>query len=132
MEINDRVKELRKHLKLTQDQFSEALNITRSSLSVIEIGKSVVTERNIKEICNKFNVNPDWLRYGEGEMFREMSFEEELSEYFGEVLSSSGPSKEFQKRLIHALAQLDDDGWKALEKITDTLLEKYKNSGTDN
>lgn len=127
MTINERVKELRKTLKLTQDQFAEELNITRSSLSVIEIGKTAVTERNIKEICNKFNVNQDWIRYGEGEMFREMSFEEELAEYFGEVITNtSDSSKEFQRRLIHALSKLDDTDWKVLEKIADQLLEKNK------
>jgi transcriptional regulator with XRE-family HTH domain len=127
MTINERVKELRKALKLTQDQFAEELNITRSSLSVIEIGKTAVTERNIKEICNKFNVNQDWIRYGEGEMFREMSFEEELAEYFGEVITNtSDSSKEFQRRLIHALSKLDDTDWKVLEKIADQLLEKNK------
>ena len=127
MTINERVKELRKALKLTQDQFADELNITRSSLSVIEIGKTAVTERNIKEICNKFKVNQDWIRYGEGEMFREMSFEEELAEYFGEVITNtSDSSKEFQRRLIHALSKLDDTDWKVLEKIADQLLEKNK------
>ena len=127
MTINERVKEVRKALKLTQDQFADELNITRSSLSVIEIGKTAVTERNIKEICSKFKVNQDWIRYGEGEMFKEMSFEEELAEYFGEVITNtSDSSKEFQRRLIHALSKLDDTDWKVLEKIADQLLEKNK------
>ena len=126
MTINERVKELRKALKLTQDQFAEALNITRSSLSVIEIGKTVVTERNNKVICNKFNVNPDWLRYGDGEVFKEMSYEEEIAEYLGNILSSSNISNDFQKRLIYALSKLDDTDWKVLEKIAENLLEKNK------
>ena len=45
--VNERIKYLRKDvLRLTQEKFAADLHITRSSLSVIEIGKTV-TDRNI-------------------------------------------------------------------------------------
>ena len=111
---------------MTQENFAKSINITRSSIALIETEKTTLTERNISEICRTFKVNPDWLRYGEGEVFKELSYEEELAEYFGNVLATSDISKDFQKRLIYALSKLDDTDWKVLEKIADQLLEKNK------
>lgn len=122
MNINERIKHLRKNvLKLTQEQFSEDLHITRSSLSVIEIGKSVVTDRNIITICEKYNVNESWLREGIEPMFKEMSAEEEIAAYMGDLLSNNDEDREFQRRFIKALSKLDVKDWKVIEKIVDDM-----------
>ena len=71
MEISERIKVLRKDiLKLTQQDFSEALNMSRSNMGNIEIGRIAVTDRVISDICEKFNVNEEWLRFGNGQMFQ--------------------------------------------------------------
>ena len=62
--MNKRVKELRKVLNLSQKEFADKLQITQAGLSKIEVGGSILTERNIKTICEKFNINEDWLRNG--------------------------------------------------------------------
>jgi transcriptional regulator with XRE-family HTH domain len=67
--MNTRVKQLRKYLGLTQEQFANAIGIKGGSLSMIEIGKSVVTEQNLKLICSTYNVSENWLKTGEGDMF---------------------------------------------------------------
>ena len=122
MNISERIKHLRKNvLKLTQEQFSEDLHITRSSLSVIEIGKSVVTDRNIITICEKYNVNESWLREGIEPMFKEMSAEEEIAAYMGDLLSNNDEDREFQRRFIKALSKLDVKDWKVIEKIVDDM-----------
>jgi len=72
--INDRVKKIRKTLKMTQVEFAKILGIKGGSISVIELG-SPVTEPNIKLICTPSRlqdgktVNEDWLRTGNGDMF---------------------------------------------------------------
>lgn len=122
MNINERIKHLRKNvLKLTQEQFSEDLHITRSSLSVIEIGKSVVTDRNIITICEKYNVNESWLREGIEPMFKEMSAEEEIAAYMGDLLSNNDEDREFQRRFIKALSKLDVKDWRVIEKIVNDM-----------
>lgn len=122
MNINERIKHLRKNvLKLTQEQFSEGLHITRSSLSVIEIGKSVVTDRNIITICEKYNVNESWLREGIEPMFKEMSAEEEIAAYMGDLLSNNDEDREFQRRFIKALSKLDVKDWRVIEKIVNDM-----------
>lgn len=67
--INGRIKELRKVLDLNQLEFSRKIGIKQTSLSLIETGKNNLTEQNIKLICMMFNVNEKWLRFGEGEIF---------------------------------------------------------------
>jgi transcriptional regulator with XRE-family HTH domain len=66
----ERIVSLRKHLGLTQMEFAEKLGISRSAISLIEIGKNPLTEQNIKTISLTFGVNEKWLRSGNGEMFK--------------------------------------------------------------
>lgn len=71
MNINDRVRDVRNALDLTQKDFGQRLAIAQSYLTNIETGKREVTEKIQKLICLQFNVNEDWLRTGKGEMFVE-------------------------------------------------------------
>ncbi len=67
--INERLKEIRETLKLSQSEFAKKLNLQRNSISLVENGKRNLSDRTIQDICNKFNVNEEWLRDGIGEMF---------------------------------------------------------------
>lgn len=116
LNIHDRIKHLRKGvLKLTQQEFSDALNISRSNMGNIEIGRIAVTDRVISDICLKYNVNEKWLRFGTGEVFVELSREEYIAEFIGRTLKNQETS--FKKRYIEMLSKLDDEGWEALEKV---------------
>ena len=67
--MNNRFKQIREELNLSQEEMGEAIGITRSGISNIESGKRSVSERHIKLLCSAYNVNKHWLRTGEGEMF---------------------------------------------------------------
>ena len=69
MEIFERLKYIRKTLNLTQKNFAKEIGMSRSGYSQIEIGDRPISDRLIKSICMAFNVNENWLRTGEGEMF---------------------------------------------------------------
>ena len=69
----ERLKMLRKTLKLSQNQFSQKINFGQSSYANIENGTRNLTDRTIQLICNEFGVNEKWLRTGEGEMFNQKS-----------------------------------------------------------
>lgn len=73
MEINDRIKELRKkYLKLTQEKFGKELGVSRDVIYNVEANRLARPEQKepiYKLICEKFNVNENWLKYGEGEIF---------------------------------------------------------------
>ena len=67
--LNERLKELRKSLNLSQKAFAEKLGITDSGLSNLESGKRNLTEQMIISICREFNVNRAWLVEGAGDTF---------------------------------------------------------------
>ena len=67
--MNNRLKELRKALGLSQKAFAEKLGITDSGLSNLESGKRNLTEQMVISICREFNVNRAWLVEGVGDVF---------------------------------------------------------------
>lgn len=66
--MNDRIKELRIKLNMTQPEFGERLGVAFSTVSGWEI-RGKVKNSSVLSICKTFNVNENWLRYGKGEMF---------------------------------------------------------------
>jgi transcriptional regulator with XRE-family HTH domain len=66
--MGTRLAELRKSLGLTQTQFADRIGLKFSTISMVEIGKTPLTEPNIRLICLTFDVNETWLRTGEGVM----------------------------------------------------------------
>lgn len=68
-EMRDRIKELRQRLELTQKEFGNAIGVGTSAVSYLEAGKSKLTESNLMLICERWNVNKEWLLYGSGDMF---------------------------------------------------------------
>jgi len=113
--MGERVKELRKALGLSGEKFGEKIGLKRNSLSQIETGKNNLSEQNILAICREFNVNEEWLRSGTGEMFKDMTLDEEIISFIGDIQWDA--SNTFKKRFISAIAKLNEEEWKVLEKI---------------
>ena len=67
--MNERIKEVRRILKMSQRAFGKRLGVTGSTISTIETGERNLTERMIKSVCREFNVAYLWLTTGSGEMF---------------------------------------------------------------
>lgn len=63
--INERFREAREHLELTQTEFATKANRTRSEISNIEYNKTTPKEEVIKAVCAAHNINPGFLRDGE-------------------------------------------------------------------
>lgn len=123
--MKDRIRTLRKeNLHLTQESFGEPLGLTRANIANIEAGRISVTDRVVISICEKFNVSEEWLRYGQGEIFKELSMEEEIAKFVGRVLKDQDDT--FKKRFIEMLSKLDDSGWNALEAVAEAFLKVKK------
>jgi len=69
MAENERLKEIRIKLGLTQRMFSESLEIKQGSYSNVVRGKAGVSALLLKNLVRKYRVNPLWLCVGEGGMF---------------------------------------------------------------
>ncbi len=63
---------------MTQEKFGNELGVTKTAISKMELGIYSVTDTMIRLICSTFNVNETWLRTGEGEMFCEISEDDQL------------------------------------------------------
>ena len=122
MTENERVKELRKSLGLTQEKFGERVGLKKSAISQIESRVNGVTDQLRLAVFREFNVNEDWLRTGEGEMFVEPNDDEDITRFMGDVLSDQ---PDFRRRLISVLSRMTPDEWELLEaKIRELAAEE--------
>jgi len=86
MTILDRIRLVRKTLELNQMEFARKIGLTQTALSMIELEKVALTDKNIKLICATFAIDEAWLRTGKGEMFGAQSpYEKELLETFNKL-----------------------------------------------
>lgn len=125
--MKDRLKQLRKTLGLTQQAFADKLGVKRNTVGQWECGINPLTDAIILSICREFDVDEEWLRTGEGEMFVIRSDEEEIAAFLGDVLSEEGET--YKKQLILALANLSDEGWRGIKEFLDALIAEKKERG---
>ena len=69
--MNERIKMIRKQLKLTQQEFGVEIGTTRDAIASYENGRVLPDKTMRMLICQKFNVNETWLETGEGAPYKE-------------------------------------------------------------
>ena len=74
--INQRVKKIREKIGLNQREFSKLLSLSGGYIAGIEVNLRKVNDRLIKLILSQFDVNEEWLRFGNGEMFNKKKTDE--------------------------------------------------------
>ena len=120
--MNERIKELRKVLGVTQQEFADNIKVKRNTVATYEMGRSIPSDSAIALICEKYGVNEEWLRTGIGEMFLNEAKDIQITNLLGDVLNLD--QTDFKRRLVSALAKLDKDGWTKLEELIDMISEK--------
>lgn len=120
--MNERIKSIRNALNLTQQEFADKIKIKRNTVATYEMGRSVPSDSAIALICKEFNVNETWLRTGEGDMFIQLTRDEQIEQFVGELLKDEDDS--FKRRIISGLAALDAAGWQVLEEFLDSIQKK--------
>lgn len=119
MNIAERIRHLRKNeLKMTQDDFASKIDISRSNIGNIEIGRIAVTERIIASICREFSVNEEWLRTGSGEMFKQPS--DEIGYYVEDLLEYDGHGNPFYDMIIEMMKKYQE-----LDEKSKTVIREY-------
>ncbi|WP_329808843.1 helix-turn-helix transcriptional regulator [Enterocloster citroniae] len=128
MSENERIKEIRKTLKMTMERFGERLGVTKTAISNIEKSKRNVTEQMRKAICREFNINGDWLRTGNGEMFVQLSQEDETAHIVQDMLgSNTGSFYNIILEIAKSYKKLSPTSQKALDELADNLLSSLAN-----
>lgn len=115
----NRIKQLRKTLGYTQEQFGKRIGLKKPTISLLENGAQKLSTQNRLAILREFNVNPDWLDNGEGEMFIQFKNTDELMQFVSEITEAD--DSDIRKRLLNALAQLPPEDWNVIEEIIDTV-----------
>lgn len=102
--MKNRIKEIRKNFKLSQDSFGKRLGITGASVSRIESGDREPSDQTILSICREFGVSRLWLEHGEGPMLSPQS-DNDISI----ITRAMEGQSEAKKRLIRLIAEMPDD-----------------------
>ena len=84
--MNTRIKQIREYWELTQEEFGKKIGSARNTIANYENGNRNPSNSVIISICREFNVNEDWLRTGNGEMFKESPLRNEVGYYVEEFL----------------------------------------------
>lgn len=126
MTIGERIKEVRKNEKLTQQEFADRLNLKRNTVGSYEVNVVVPSDRTIKDICDKFGIREEWLRNGEGEMFVQDTQSEQVAAFLADLTKDD--SDTFKKRFVEMLAGLSPADWELLERMAEKLTQKKEES----
>ena len=122
--MHTRIRKIRKSQpnkeQRTQQAFADKINISRSQLSYYESGTVTIPDRSVKDICEKYNVNEEWLRFGTGEMYKSEPELDELAYLMGMFVANNDESTT-RANIIKAMLSLDDDGWKDIEGLVEQM-----------
>ena len=132
MTQGERVKEIRKSLEMTMEQFGNKLGVTKVAISNIEKEKRNLTEQMIRAICREFNVSEEWLKTGDGEMYQQLSEDEEIAGIVSDLLEE-GKDNAFYSiilEIVKTYSELSPASQKVLmeaaEKLADNLAKKKR------
>lgn len=120
--MNERLKKLRKDLDLTQQEFSDKIGIKRNTLATYEAGRNKPIDAVVNLICREFNVNEEWLRDGQGDMFKSLDRQDQIAQLTADLFK--GEKDSFKERLILALAGLNESEWELLEQIAEKIAKE--------
>ena len=113
--MNERLKQLRKALKLNQVDFGAKLSLTGSAISRYESGVNAMADNIVLLICREFDVDEERLRYGTGYMFsqKNMDLIEQLSDKYDLGL--------YGRQLLETYLELSDSDKRAVERFVANL-----------
>ena len=127
--MNERIRLLRKELGLNQSDFGNKIGVKQGTVAGYESGARTPLDAVVSSICREFDVNEEWLRTGEGEMFEQMTEQQKLLKYTGMLL------KDKDSAIVNAIQSfivtyehLDDTSKATLEKIAQQFIDNLKKS----
>lgn len=129
--MNNRIKKVRNTVGLTQTEFGTRIGVKGNTVTGYETGLRNPSDAIILSICREFDVNEDWLRTGNGEMFKESPLRNEVGYYVEELLEDfkNNPFYDMIIEMMKTYAELDDKSKKVLRDCASKLLDNIKNAG---
>lgn len=127
--MNKRIKFLRKKLEMTQTEFAQKIGLSQNYVWMIERGDRCPSDRTIADICREFDVSEDWLRTGEGEMFIQLTPDEERLKFLAELVK--GETDPEVLAFVDALGKAPRDQLKTIMEFVLSVAEEYKKNIPD-
>lgn len=107
--LQERIRQLRKLLGLTQAVFARELGVTRDIISNYENGRVTPKMNFLLLLCRVYNVRESWLLDGDGEMFADERSARLVEEAITIVRSLSPKMQGYAVKLLRDLQELQDD-----------------------
>lgn len=124
MTQGERVKEIRRSLKLTLEKFGERLGVGKTAISKIEKGENNLSFQMMKAICNEYRVNYEYLESGTGEMFSDVpqTVVDELCEQYD--------LDDFDRIMLQEYLKLDESSRNVLKAYIRSIMKRVESDDT--
>lgn len=128
--MKDRIKQIRKALNLTQVEFGNRLGVKGNTITNYETGLRTPSNSVILSICKEFNINEEWLRTGDGEMFSLQ--EDEEAAYVSELLEDTeNPLYDLIKAIMKTYSQTGEKEKAIIKAFAKDLHKNLKEESRD-
>ena len=123
--INERISNLLSTLQITKTAFAEKLKVSQQYISKLT-KTGLPSDLLIDDICEKYNVSEEWLRYGTGEMFRVIPEEDETAAIVSNLLEEDNAFYDIIKSIMKTFDELDPTSQDTLIPFSEKLLHNLK------
>ena len=115
--MKNRFKKVRKDSGLNQTEFGATIGATQAMISDYETGRVIPDAAKRMLICEKFNVNPDWLENG-GDL------EPYKASLAAKLTSALRNAPAIAAMLEHLTAVMSLEDWKTLNALVEKAIEQ--------
>lgn len=124
MTQGERVKEIRRSLKLTLEKFGERLGVGKTAISKIEKGENNLSSQMMKAICNEYRVNYEYLESGTGEMFSD------VPQTVVDELCAQYDLDDFDRIMLQEYLKLDESSRNVLKAYIRSIMKRVESDDT--
>lgn len=121
--FSEKLKALRKALKLTQTAFGERLGVSIDVIKNLEYNRTTPSEIFINHMCEIYNVNKDWLNESSDEMFT-FSYDDDAV-LVEKMLKQYNPNQSI-RTLLYSWSQLPPEKQEMLAEFAEDFAARYR------
>ena len=132
--LHTRIKNLRKTLNLTQEEFAAKIGLSRNFIAQVESGLKNPSDRTISDICREFGVNEKWLRFNDGDIYKSSPPAGEVNNAIANMLEDIGCDNSVYtlvKEFLLKYDRLDSKSKEVINKFADDVVNGYTKKRED-
>lgn len=114
--MKERIKQVRKHMRLTQTAFASRIGVTRDVVASWENGRVELPEAVVRLLCREQGISYDWLRHGTEPMF--VPADALLTDKLECIMAGDNA---FVKSALRELINLPTEAWEQVGAFVDRL-----------